>query len=104
MPRTADIRFIKPTLQGLIQIRQMLAINRFWFFIICFFPFFSACKSGPDKPTFTDTPTSGDIMVVCDESYQPLISVESDTFHSIYQYAKVKVKYLPEAEAFKQLV
>jgi len=82
----------------------MLGVNRFWLFTIGLFPFFSACNSGPDKPTFTDTPTSGEVTIVCDESYQPLISVESDTFHSIYQYAKVKVKYLPEAEAFKELV
>jgi len=82
----------------------MLGVNRSWFFAISLLPFFSACKSGPDKPTFTDTPTSGEITIVCDESYQPLISVESDTFHSIYQYARVKVKYLPEGEAFKELV
>src|SRR4051812_12031077 len=64
----------------------------------------SSCHSGPEKATFSDTPTSGEVTIVCDESYQPLISVESDTFHSIYQYAKVHVNYLPEAEAFKQLV
>jgi phosphate transport system substrate-binding protein len=44
------------------------------------------------------------VTIVCDESYQPLISVESDTFHSIYQYAKIHVKYLPEGEAFKELI
>jgi phosphate transport system substrate-binding protein len=82
----------------------MLAVNKFWLLAIGLFPFFSGCKSGPEKPTFTDTPTSGEITVVCDESYQPLISVESDTFHSIYQYAKVHVKYLPEGEAFRELV
>ena len=65
---------------------------------------YTGCKSGPEKPSFTDTPTSGEIMIVCDESYQPLISVESDTFHSIYQYATVHVKYLPEGDAFKELV
>ena len=30
--------------------------------------------------------------------------MELDTFHSIYQYAKVHVKYLPEGEAFKELI
>src|SRR5690242_455049 len=65
---------------------------------------FSSCHSGPEKPTFTDLPTSGEVTIVCDESYQPLISVENDTFQSIYKYAKVNVKYLPEAEAFKELV
>jgi len=82
----------------------MQTSSRLFYLLIGILPFFSACKSGPDKPKFTDTPTSGEITIVCDESYQPLISVESDTFHSIYQYATVHVKYLPEGEAFKELV
>ncbi len=72
--------------------------------LILVFPFLSACHFGPEKPSFTDLPTSGEITIVCDESYQPLISVELDTFHHIYQSATVHVKYLPEGEAFKQLV
>ena len=87
-----------------ILIRRMQINNRLYFLFLGILHLFSACTSGPVKPTFTDTPTSGDITIVCDESYQPLISVESDTFHSIYQYATVRVKYLPEGEAFKQLV
>src|SRR5438552_2949552 len=55
------------------------------------------------KPKFTDTPTSGDILIVSDESYQPLISTEADTFMGIYHQAKVAVKYLPEVDAFKEL-
>jgi phosphate transport system substrate-binding protein len=64
----------------------------------------SSCNNSPNKPTFSDTPTSGEINIVCDESYEPLISAETDTFLGIYQYAKVHVKYLPEGEAFRQLV
>ncbi|CAN5411549.1 substrate-binding domain-containing protein [soil metagenome] len=78
--------------------------NRLFFLLLGFLPFFSSCQSGPKKPTFTDTPTSGEITIVCDDSYQPLISVESDTFHSIYQNATVHIKYLSEGEAFKELV
>ncbi|MCX6274207.1 MAG: substrate-binding domain-containing protein [Bacteroidetes bacterium] len=91
-------------LSARILIRRMQINNRLFFLFLGIIPLFSACTSGPVKPSFTDTPTSGDITIVCDESYQPLISVESDTFHSIYQYATVHVKYLPEGEAFKQLV
>ena len=64
----------------------------------------SSCNHTPDKPKFSDTPTSGEITMVCDESYQPLVSAEADTFQGIYHYAKVHVKYLPEGEAFKELV
>src|SRR5688572_15641935 len=60
--------------------------------------------SQSDKPTFTDTPTSGEVTVACDESYQRILQVEADTFMGLYKYAKVHVKYLPEAQLFEQLV
>jgi phosphate transport system substrate-binding protein len=63
---------------------------------------FSCSDSG--KPSFTDTPTSGDVVIVSDEAYQPLVSTEADTFMGIYNRAKVTVKYLPEADAFKELM
>jgi len=56
------------------------------------------------KPTFTDTPSSGEISVACDESYQPIMQVETDTFMGLYKYAKVQVKYLPEAQVFNELM
>src|SRR6185295_12492119 len=104
MQLTAGTNFIKLMLSGLTRTMEMKICNRFFFPLICISICFSACHSGPEKPSFTDTPTSGEVTIVCDESYQPLISVESDTFHSIYQYATVHVKYLPEGEAFKELV
>ena len=87
-----------------MQTRPMQTGNWFFYFLIALFPFFSACKSGPEKPTYKDTPTSGEISIVCDESYEPLVSVESDTFHSLYKNATVHIKYLPEGEAFRELV
>ncbi len=57
-----------------------------------------------NKPKFTDTPTSGDIVIASDESYQPLISTEADTFMGIYRQAKVTTKHLPEADVFKELI
>ena len=62
-----------------------------------------ACHS-PSHPTFTDTPTSGDITILVDESYRPMIQVLIDTFLKIYKYASIKVKYLPETELFDGLM
>lgn len=53
---------------------------------------------------YTDTPTSGEITIVADEAYQPLVQVQIDTFTEIYKYAKITVRYLPEAEVFNQLM
>ncbi len=62
-----------------------------------------ASCSNSGKPKLTDTPTAGNILVVADESYQPLVSTEADTFMGLYRNAKIVVKYLPETEAFKEL-
>jgi phosphate transport system substrate-binding protein len=67
--------------------------------------FFSGCNSSSVKhEPFTDTPTSGEIYIVADESYQPMVQVQIDTFMEIYKYAKIHVKYLPEAGVFKELL
>lgn len=64
---------------------------------------FNGCTSSKNDP-YSDTPTSGEILIVADESYQPIVQVQVDTFMEIYKYAKIHVRYLPEAEAFNQLM
>ena len=64
--------------------------------------FLFSCSSGGKK--YTDTPTSGDIIILADESYEPLVKVQIDTFMDIYKYANIHVRYLPESEVFKQLL
>lgn len=64
---------------------------------------FVSCNNN-NKPKFTDTPTSGEISIAVDESYQPLFSAQLDTFMGLYTYARVHAKFLPETEVFKQLL
>lgn len=64
-----------------------------------------ACSSDHVKhDPYTDTPTSGEVLIIADESYRPLVQVQIDTFQEIYKYAKFNVRYLPEAELFDQLM
>ena len=63
---------------------------------------FQCCSSGPEEPT--DTPTSGEVNIVVDESFQQLFDTEIYTFQSLYQNAKVNAKYLPENEAINRLL
>ncbi len=64
-----------------------------------------SCQSSSIKHApFTDTPTSGEITILADESYQPMAQVQIDTFMEIYKYAKIHVKYLPESEVFNALM
>ena len=73
--------------------------------LLCLILFLFGCNSSSVKhEPYTDTPTSGEINILCDESYQPLIQVQIDTFMEIYKYANIHVKYLPEAEVFKTLL
>lgn len=75
-----------------------------YFFLMALTLILGACTSEKKKPEYTDTPISGDILIVVDESYKPLMQVQLDTFMKIYKYANIRVKYLPEAEAFNELM
>lgn len=53
-----------------------------------------ACKNG--SVVSTDTPASGSIDIVADESFAPLIKTEISTFSSLYKEAAIHAKFLPE--------
>ena len=80
-----------------------MKINNNFLFLLVFLYWGCTGNSNKHKP-FEDTPTSGEIMIVADESYQPIIQVQIDTFMEIYKYATIHVKYLPESEVFKELM
>ncbi|MCC7231488.1 MAG: substrate-binding domain-containing protein [Bacteroidia bacterium] len=64
---------------------------------------FSSCSEQSGRK-YTDTPTSGDVLIIADDSFQPLVSVELDTFLKIYKRATIRIKYLPETEVFNELL
>ncbi len=63
-----------------------------------------ACSGNSGKPEPTDTPTSGEVNVVVDESFQKLFDTQVYTFESIYKNAHVHVDYLPENEALTRMI
>ena len=63
---------------------------------------FYGCSSEKKEPT--DTPTSGEVNIVVDESFQQLFDTEIYTFQSLYQNAKVHALYLPENQAIQRLL
>ncbi len=77
-------------------------INRTVVVILLAAVIFSCSPS--EKQKNIDSPTAGEITIVADEAYQPIVQVQIDTFMEIYKYAKINVKYLPEAEAFDQFL
>jgi phosphate transport system substrate-binding protein len=50
-----------------------------------------------------DTPTTGEISVMIDEGYQPIVASTIDVFHSLYKRAKINPIYTSEGEAIKAI-
>lgn len=63
-----------------------------------------SCNNNSRKEEPTDTPTSGEVNIVVDESFQKLFDTQIYTFESIYTNAKIHVKYLPESDALLRLM
>lgn len=66
------------------------------------FLFFS-CNTNPNAP-YNDTPTSGKVNIAADETLRPLVDAELDTFHGLYRYAFINMRYKHETELFKDLL
>ena len=58
--------------------------------------FFSSCGEKKAKDGRTDTPTSGTIEFVADESLSPIIDEERSQFEYEFPKAKLKPKYRSE--------
>lgn len=76
---------------------------KFFFFCLLIMAIVS-CKNGPNNSEATDTPTSGEVNIVVDESFQQLFDTQIYTFQSLYVNAKVIAHYLPENEALQRLI
>lgn len=62
-----------------------------------------SCGSS-DRKSYVDTPVMGNVQILVDESFQPLVDTELQTFMKLYKYATVRAEYLPESEVFKRLL
>ncbi len=51
-----------------------------------------------------ETPTSGNIKIFVDESFQPLLETEVYTFTHIYNYAKITPVYKPEVDVVNDFI
>lgn len=63
-----------------------------------------SCNSNSFKPDLSDTPTSGNLKVSCDESFEPLMQAQADTYTTLYQNAHVNINYKTETEAINDLL
>ena len=80
------------------KLKNYLNFSLYGILIFCL----SGCSNDPNEPT--DTPTSGEVNIVVDESFQQLFDTQIYTFHSFYENAKINVLYLPEKDALERLI
>lgn len=66
--------------------------------------FFFSCDRGSFTADLRDTPTSGNLKISVDESYQPLMDTQVNTFTSLYTLAEITASYKPEAEIFNDFI
>ena len=64
---------------------------------------FVQCGS-PKAPVFDETPTRGDIRIVADESFKPIVEAEIAVFTSLYQYAHITPAYVAEKDLIAEFL
>ena len=72
------------------------------FLAIAFLTIFVSCKGGPKE--LDETPTRGNIRIIADESFQPIIDAEISIFTQLYANAKVKATYKPEIDVINDFM
>lgn len=65
---------------------------------------FCSCNQQKSKNSRTDTYASGEMVLMCDESFSPIIEEELKVFHMTYPKAKVIPQYTNELDAFNALM
>lgn len=78
--------------------------NKYSLIVLLAVAVFYACGGPGGKPEPTDTPTSGEVNIVVDESFTRLFDTQVYTFQSIYPNARVNATYFAEKEALDRMI
>jgi phosphate transport system substrate-binding protein len=63
-----------------------------------------SCQDKDKHGKIVDTPTTGKITIVADESLKPIVEAEVETFNALHKRAHIDVIYLPEADAIAAML
>ncbi len=77
-------------------------MNRNWFLLFILLVA-GGCRFFKSDP-YRNTPTTGISAICADETFRPVIEAEIDVFKGIYGYTELEARYVPEREAFQQLL
>lgn len=73
-------------------------------FVALIFLITFSCNRSNYTADLSDTPTSGNLKISVDASYQPFMDTEVNTFTSLYSGAKIQVEYKPETDVINDLL
>lgn len=65
---------------------------------------FFSCREKNKYGKVADTPTTGRITIVADESLRPIVEAEVETFNALHKNAYINVIFLSEAEAITAML
>ena len=86
----------------------VIRTNRYGFYSVMRYSAFAlllilfSCKGRNNM--LQETPTRGDIKIIADESFQPLIDTEVFTFTQLYTNARIKTSYKPEYDVINDFM
>jgi phosphate transport system substrate-binding protein len=63
-----------------------------------------ACQQKDKYGKVADTPTTGEITIVADESLRPIVEAEVETFNALHKNANINVLYMAEADAISAML
>jgi len=78
--------------------------KNFFLWIVCLVIPIASCRWNEKVITRTDTPTSGEAWIACDESFEPVITEEINVFTGLNVEAIINPVFTSEQEAFKLLM
>jgi phosphate transport system substrate-binding protein len=64
----------------------------------------ASCQERDKYGRVVDTPTTGEITIVADESLRPIVEAEVATFNALHKDAMIHALYMPEAEAINTML
>jgi phosphate transport system substrate-binding protein len=71
---------------------------------LCLLVLFFSCRHKTTVKQYDDTPATGVASIAVDETFQPIVESVLPVYHSIYTYAKINPRYIPEVDAFNLLL
>lgn len=86
------------------KVKNTIGISSLPMLILTLLVFCACGNKQKSKDARTDTYASGEMVVMCDESFSPIINEELQIFHATYPDAKVTPKYTNELDAFNALL